>query len=124
MSGSYYMVVRCVPDAIADERVNVGIIAWEADRTRFLCRFVDDLSRAHAIGLNGDGQFLFDYFADMRSATAGPLDSRAASLLEKDLRRMQGWGGTIQHSGWCGSILSADETLELVVRLFIKTAVS
>ena len=127
MSGSYYMVVRCVPDAIADEFVNVGVIAWEADRSRFLCRFTDDLSRAHAIGLEGDGTFLRDFFDRMREDIAAANEASDGAVryrLEKDLSRMQGWGGSIQCFGWCGAILPAEETLESAVKAFMKSAVS
>ncbi len=122
-SGSWYMVVRCVPDTLAGEFVNVGVIAWEEDRSQFHCRFTDDLSRAKALGLTGDGEFLFNFFADIRGAIERLPTSRDAYQLEKDLRRMQGWAGLIQCTGWAGSTGSAEETLESVVKLFMKSAV-
>jgi hypothetical protein len=45
---SFYSVLQYVPDPLADERVNVGVIAFDANT--FQCQLLDDWRRVHSFG--------------------------------------------------------------------------
>ena len=94
---SFYSVVQYVPDAVRDERINIGVVAFGDGRVRHL--FVDSLARVrHFCGK--DVSFLKEFAAD------------AKHWDEQMIRHLaETWTGSVQISKPAASLLSPDDLL-------------
>lgn len=117
-----YTIVQYVPDPIAEERINVGVITWDQERIR--CRFLNNWSRVRSFG--GEGvDFLRDFAKDiaettsrqMRLAGVGAGEHIDVPRLEKMVRE---WGRSIQFSAARGSLKDADSLLDDIAPLFLR----
>ncbi len=75
-----YTVIQYVPDPVADERVNVGIVAW--NETEIRLHFVSDFKRAQRLGkvsMLPAIEQVKDYLLDIESQ---PFDSSAAERIK------------------------------------------
>lgn len=95
---SYYSVVQYVPDPIAGERINIGVVAFGDDTV--LSRFADGWElRAKRFGKEGDTSYLREFVEQLQSADKTMfLDFWGEQRInEKDIRRMsEEWRGSIQ----------------------------
>lgn len=111
---SQYSVIQYVPNPIADERINIGVLAFNDQVVRV--HFLQNWKRVKQFG-NEDVSFLRD-FADRMEESA----ARSGFFLEecsKDTPKHQqiikvarGWMNSIQFTEPCGSLLDVDSLLE------------
>jgi hypothetical protein len=111
---SQYSVIQYVPNPIADERINIGVLAFNDQVVRV--HFLQNWKRVKQFG-NEDVSFLRD-FADRMEESA----ARSGFFLEecsKDTPKHQqiikvarGWMNSIQFTEPCGSLLDVDGLLE------------
>jgi len=118
-----YSVIRYVPDPIAEEHVNVGIVAWDKDRIR--CRFLNNWTRVRAFG-HENVDFLRAFAKEMEASTERQLPlsgiNAVPPLHEDQLKNMiSSWGENIQFSSPRGSIKDADALIADIAPLFLKT---
>ena len=121
---AYYTVVQCVPDPIADERINVGIVVFGDGRIR--TRFLTDWSRVERFAQDdiGSVQEFVQQLEDATSGTVqgafdGPFGRRAVD--ETQLREMiDGFANNIQFSPPEPSLQDPDALLSELAGLFLK----
>ncbi len=111
---SQYSVIQYVPNPIADERINIGVLAFNDQVVRV--HFLQNWKRVKQFG-NEDVSFLRE-FADRMEESA----ARGGFFLEdgyKDIPKHQqiikvarGWMNSIQFTEPCGSLLDVDRLLE------------
>lgn len=120
---SHFSVVQYVPDPIADERMNIGVITIGDGGVR--CRFLHDWERVVRFG-GTDAAFLKEFARSVRDTTldqnrllpvAPPLD---LAVLE---RMASGWINSIQLTPPRGSTLDAEALLASVAGDFLKERV-
>ncbi len=121
---AHFSIVQYVPDPIASERMNIGVITLGDGGIR--CRFLRDWDRAERFG-GKDIVFLKEFARSVQQTVldqnrlmpaAPPLD---LAILE---RMAAGWINSIQLTPPRGSILDADALLASVARDFLKERVS
>jgi hypothetical protein len=119
---TYYTVVRCVPDVVADERVNIGVIVWGDGHIR--SRFLSDWRRVQAIGVK-DVSFVREFIERVSAADANQLAlpglEAEGGFSEMTIRRaIDSWAGLIQFSPVRSSLRDPDTVLEDVSRRFLR----
>lgn len=119
---SFYCVVQYVPDPIANERMNVGLIAYDAESVA--CRFVRDWKRVRAFG-DSDITFLRDFARDIQAASskAGtPFDVVGVRHLTADkIQEMaRRWTNSIQLTAPCVSSLPVPELVDDMAPMFLR----
>ncbi len=119
---TFYTVVRCVPDPIIGERLNIGVIVWGDGRIR--SQFISNWTRLRTLGVKDLG-FFKDFAARMEGVVASqsalpgirglePFDE--ASLL----RAIDTWAGAIQFSRPRASLRSPEVVLTDAARRFLR----
>ncbi len=117
---AHFSVVQYVPDPIADERMNIGVIALGDDGVR--CRFLRDWERVERFGGKDIG-FLkeFAYSVEQTMLDQNRLLPAAPPLDLAVLGRMaSGWINSIQLTPPRGSVLDGEALLASVVGDFLK----
>lgn len=117
-----YTLIQYVPDPIAEERVNVGVVTW--DKKHIYSRFLADWRRVRSFGGEDIG-FLRDFaknFPEMTSPQmplqgTGGIPDLDVSHLEKMVRD---WGHSIQFAEPRGSLKSAQALLYDIAPLFLR----
>lgn len=119
---SYYAVVQYVPDPVADERMNIGVIAFNDDRV--YSRFIRDWQRVRSFGAK-DAALLQDFARSVQSVTG--QQRTLAALLEgepftPDAIRMiaRRWKSSIRLTEPRASLLTAAELLEDIAGRFLR----
>lgn len=113
---SHYTIIRYVPDPIAEEYVNIGIIAFEKDALKF--KFIKDWKRVHAFG-NEDISFLKEFAHDC--LTKQP-ELFQPPIEENSIRQaLMKWGNSIQFSAIRGSIKPAEQLIDDLENIFLRT---
>jgi hypothetical protein len=116
---SFYSVVQYVPDPVADERVNIGVIAF--DGGTIVSQFVRRWSRVEAFGGGKDISFL-RAFAEKASTWSPPQVEipgieYGVKVNPEEFRRMAGtWINAIQFTEPKASLLSPQEALQAGLR--------
>jgi hypothetical protein len=120
---SLYSIIRYVPDPVAQEFVNIGIVTWDGDGIR--CRFIDNWARVQSFG-NEDIKFLRELSRNIEAAAARQLS--LAGINEKPplsieaLEKMIGtWGQSVQFAEPRGSTKDATALLADVAPLFLRS---
>jgi hypothetical protein len=104
---SFYVVVQYVPRPIAEERINVGVLAFAAEGDPTIHRrFLADWRRVEAFG-DGEIGFLRDFARDFDARGWTPDLIRRAS---------REWAGCIQLTAPRASTLPAAELLDRIAR--------
>jgi hypothetical protein len=116
-----YTVVQYVPDSTADERINFGVITWDAQHVR--SRFVAHWSRIRSFG-GEDVSFLRDFARDVTELTSPqmPLPEIGGDKLDLSrLKKMIGeWSYSIQFTEPRGSLRDAQTLLEETASVFLR----
>ena len=120
---SYYSVIQFVPDIIADEKINLGVIAW--DENSASSRIVGDWRRITSFA-HGDTKFLrefedqFQKFSGVQMSlpSIGKDGAITISSLETIIRE---WQRCIQFTTARASIKSKESLLEDIYPIFVKT---
>lgn len=110
----YYTIVQCIPDPLADERINIGVIVYGDGRIR--SRFLSSWRRVKLFGVE-DSQFLTDFADRVTAADAQQMKlngvpappSFNTELLE---RAIGSWSNSIQFTPPRGSLRDPDTVLE------------
>jgi hypothetical protein len=116
---SQYSVVRYVPDPIADERINVGVVVFGEGmlRTKFIRRW----SRLRGFGGGEDTGFLRDFVRDIEHAQKTLLDGASQPWTAETLKRVSArWKNSIQLSEPRASLDSPDDLLRDAARTFLR----
>ena len=116
---SHYTVVQYVPNPLADERINLGFIAW--DEHLSVTRFTKNWSKAKAIGGNEVHilkQISQELQVEIRKvSSAGRADAREELLA----RFIRDWGGKVQFTAKRGSLRAAEDVAKDLCPIFIPT---
>jgi hypothetical protein len=104
-----YVVVQYVPDMVADERINVGVIVLAKGTVRL--RFLRNWERVRHFAAGRDISFL--------QGLAGRLGGLDAPALLKMARR---WAGCVRLTCPRASLLSPDDLLERAAGWFLGDA--
>jgi hypothetical protein len=113
---SHYSVVRYVPDPIADERINVGVIVLGDDGARV--RFLNRWERVREFA-EGDVKFLKAFARDVQDRQMVLGDVQEAWTVEQ-LRKYAGeWRNTIQITEPRASLKSPADLMDEISRRFL-----
>jgi hypothetical protein len=114
---SLYSVVKYLPDPVADESINIGVVAFGDEGPQF--RFVQNLNRAKLLGDN-DVSFLRDFIESVRDGRVGALGD-PKNWNQESLSRLLGkWHNVIQFTPPRASGKSVGPLIEDLSKLFLK----
>jgi hypothetical protein len=119
---SRYSVIQYVPDPIADERINIGVVAFNNNAVRV--RFVSNWERVRCFGLK-DIEFLKNFAHQMKNeAEEGvlfPCDKfNELPNQERISKITQGWINSIQLTEPRASLETVDELLEDIANTYLR----
>ncbi|HZD70891.1 MAG TPA: DUF3037 domain-containing protein [Actinomycetes bacterium] len=122
---SFYTVVQYVPDLVADERVNVGVLVFQGNLIR--SHFLRSWKRVQAFG-GEDVTFLRDLAQRVKEWSSDELTlpgtEPSPSLNEEALMRLTAeWRNAVQFTPPRGSVLAPDELLTDVASRFLREQV-
>jgi len=111
---SQYTVIQYVPNPIADERINIGVLTFNDQVVRI--HFLQNWKRVKQFG-NEDVSFLREFADRMEeSAARGSFFleecSRDTPKHQQIIKVARGWMNSIQFTEPCGSLLDVDSLLE------------
>ena len=120
---SRYSVIQYVPDPITDERINIGVLAFDDDTT--LVRFLSNWTRVSCFGKNSDTSLLKEFARRLReSAQSGlllPSDKKDGVIKhERLLSIATSWLNTVQFTEPKGSLETVESLLDDVAQTFLK----
>lgn len=114
-----YSVVRYLPDPVADESINIGVVAFGDEGPQF--RFVQNLNRAKLLGDN-DVSFLRDFIESVRDGRVGALGD-PKNWNQESLSKLLGrWHNVIQFTPPRASAKKVGPLVEELSKLFLKGA--
>lgn len=116
-----FSVVQYVPDPIANERVNIGIIALGENEAH--CKFLENWDRVRMFA-GSDVDFLKEFASSVDASLCKPgqreLGTGVNSLDLTTLERMtESWTNTIQFTPLRGSILDPGNLVERISRDYL-----
>src|SRR4051794_19732972 len=107
---AFYSVVRYVPDVVANERLNIGVLVFGDGRVR--SQFLENWSRVRSFGAENIG-FLKAFACDV------------AKMSEEDVRRIsETWMHSIQLTQPAGSLFSPNDLLVDAAGRFLRQSES
>ncbi|MDB9511888.1 DUF3037 domain-containing protein [Kamptonema animale CS-326] len=123
---SRYSIVQYVPNPIADERINIGVVAFDDHHVRV--QFLNNWSRVQTFGRE-DIHFLRDFAKQMNKAAGEgllfpgdrPDDTPKHERLTKIARD---WINSIQFTEPRGSLENVDSLLEDIAQTYLVNLVS
>ena len=118
---SRYSIIQYVPNPIADERINIGVVAFDDNDVRV--QFVNNWGRVQAFG-GEDINFLRDFAKRMNKAAEEgllfpgdrPNDTPKHERLKKIAR---GWMNSIQFTESRGSLEDVESLLEDIAQTYL-----
>lgn len=114
-----FSVIRFVPDVIANESINVGVIAMSGQDVKI--QFINSWHRARALG-GEKAAYLRDFVKDM-SARQETLFGRGDTWSEASIKEYLGrWRHMVECTELRGSIKPIDQLLPELVSLYLKDA--
>ena len=119
---SRYSIIQYVPDPIADERINFGVIAFDDEQIQV--RFLENWKRVHCFSSESI-DFLKDFVGRMRIATASGLmvpceDSSELTRQERLLKISNDWQNCIQITPPRKSLGEVELVADQISGLFLK----
>jgi len=117
---SSYSIVRYVPDPIADERINIGVIVVGEGVMR--TRFIEDWRRIQQFGAE-DISFLHDFVHDLEKVTNTwqvESDDKQDWSIDTLTKLSAGWINSIQISTPRASLRTPDELLREISGIFLR----
>lgn len=123
---SRYSIVQYVPNPIADERINIGVVAFDDNDVRV--QFVNNWGRVQAFG-GEDINFLRDFAKRMNKAAGEgllfPGDRPNDTPKHERLKKIaQGWMNSIQFTEPRGSLENVESLLEDIAQTYLVNVVS
>jgi hypothetical protein len=116
---SFYSVVRYVPDPVADERINVGVVVHGEGRV--LTRFVNRWARVKGFG-GEDLGFLKDFAAELDRAQREMFGTEQPWTPEALAKFSKRWTHSIQMTEPRASLKPPADLLNEVASLFLREA--
>jgi hypothetical protein len=123
MAAAHYTIVQYVPDPIAEERVNIGVLAYSGENVQ--SRFITRWDRVKSFA-PGDITFLKDFARQMnppRLTQFGfQMENGAPPKLNEDEidEMIEGWRHSIQFTAPRGSTLTPEELVKRMAGRFLK----
>jgi hypothetical protein len=120
---SHYSVIQYVPDPIADERINLGVLAF--DNEVIHVQFLDNWKRIHCFG-HENIEFLKDFALQMQDVTEdglfipGETLDETLSKQERLLKISQEWQNILQITPPRKSLGEVESVLEQMSAIFLK----
>lgn len=123
---SKYSIVQYVPNPIADERINIGVVAFDDNDVRV--QFLNNWSRVQAFGRE-DIHFLRDFAKRMNFAASEgllfPGDEPDGTPKHERLKKIaRGWINSIQFTEPHGSLDNVENLLEDIAQTYLVNVVS
>jgi hypothetical protein len=115
---SKYSVLQYLPDPLADERINIGIVAWDQSSVRV--RFLRDWKRVQCFGGDQNTTFIkqvCDRFVMEASRSKGDDTEGAPKWLKNAL---ESWEHCLQFTAPRGSLVDADAFMTAMTPTFLK----
>jgi Protein of unknown function (DUF3037) len=118
---SKYSIIQYVPNPIADERINIGVLAFDDHRT--LVYFLRNWDRVRRFGMEDIG-FLKDFAARTREVAESGLlfpgdENNEIPKHDRLLRVAQSWMNSIQFTEPRASLKELDRVLEDAIKKFL-----
>lgn len=114
--GSKFTVIQFVPDPVADERLNAGLIVYTDQVVKL--HFIHDWKRLERFADAEKVEFFREFAQDIADRIQG--DSFSNRLTRDDLDSMiRKWQSLIQFTKPRGSLLEPDPLLKQIVRRFL-----
>jgi hypothetical protein len=122
---SRYSIVQYVPNPIADERINIGVVTFDDNDVRV--QFLNNWSRVQAFGRE-DIHFLRDFAKRMNFAASEgllfPGDEPDGTPKHERLKKIaQGWINSIQFTEPRGSLKNVESLLEDIAQTYLVNVV-
>lgn len=120
---SRYSVIQYVPNPISDERINVGVLAFDDETVQV--HFLSSWDRVRCFGQREDVSLLKDFAQHMEAAAGSGLlfpgdQSGPTPKHERLLAIADGWVNSIQFTEPRGSLESVDHLLEKMVQTYLR----
>lgn len=119
---SRYSVIQYVPNPIADERINIGVLAFDEKNVRvhFLARW----DRVRCFGTSEDISLVKNFANQMQKAASKgllfPGDEPSEIPKHERLSKVaRSWINSIQFTESCGSLEPVDDLLEDIVKTYL-----
>lgn len=118
---SKYSIVQYVPNPIADERINIGVVTFDDDKV--CVKFLKNWDRVRNFG-TGNIDFLRDFAQQMKEAASSgllfPRDEPDGTPKDERLTKVaRGWINSIQFTEPRSSLDSAPNLLEDVIQDYL-----
>jgi Protein of unknown function (DUF3037) len=115
---SRYSVIQYRPNPIADERINIGVLAFDDETVRV--HFLSRWDRVRCFGISEDISFLRDFAHRMKQSVENGLlfPGDKPDNLPKHERLIEvskNWANSIQITQPCGSLENVDALLDDVI---------
>jgi hypothetical protein len=122
---SRYSIVQYVPNPISDERINIGVVAFDDNDVRV--QFLNNWSRVQAFGRE-DIHFLRDFAKRMNFAASEgllfPGDEPDGTPKHERLKKIaRGWFNSIQFTEPHGSLDNVENLLEDIAQTYLVNVV-
>lgn len=122
---SRYSIVQYVPNPITDERINIGVVAFDDNDVRV--QFLNNWSRVQAFGRE-DIHFLRDFAKRMNFAASEgllfPGDEPDGTPKHERLKKIaRGWINSIQFTEPHGSLDNVENLLEDIAQTYLVNVV-
>ncbi|MCU0532922.1 MAG: DUF3037 domain-containing protein [Hydrococcus sp. Prado102] len=119
---SRYSIIQYIPNPIADERINIGAIAFDEDVVRV--QFLQRWERVRDFGMENI-DFLKDFAARMKEATAAgllfPGDEPDMLPRQERLRKIaRNWFNSIQFTEPRGSLEDVESLLQDIAETYLR----
>lgn len=123
---TYYTVVQYVPDALADERINIGVIA--CDEHHAVVEFLNDWRRVRCFSGRRDYTFLREFSARIAAEVEPlPLPLNGALGHGWDVSRLEevsrNWGESVQFTPLRASLQPAGELIGNLAGWFLHESI-
>ena len=119
---SRYSIIQYVPNPIADERINIGVIVF--DEKVIKVHFLNNWERLNSFARE-DTQFLHDFAYRMREASKNGLlfpnddPNNVQSRVERLRKVARGWINSIQFTEPRGSLENIDSVFKDVISTYL-----
>lgn len=115
--GSKYTVIQLVPDPVADERLNAGVIVF--DDARILVKLTSNWQRLKQFS-SLDLDFFKDFARDLLDRTSPNPSKQSLTLTELDYM-IRKWQSVIQFTKPRGSLLGVEQLLTYTFQRFMTS---
>lgn len=114
--GTFFTVIQFVPDPVANERLNAGLIVYTDQVVKF--HFSHNWKRLERFSNPEKVEFFRDFEQEMANRTKG--DAFSACFTKDDLEKMiRKWGNLIQFTTPRGSLLEPEPLLKQILPRFL-----